>query len=209
MIDFPQNETFEHFLLKEIGKIYLRVNQTCNIVATEIRRGRYYADIAKRQFNINYNFPYYNKSYVDALGLKCDIYSDLQKSTIKSIEAKASIEDFRNGYCIGGEYNYIIAPKNVIPKDELPEFVGLIEVDFDSFSYKYDKLNKGVNSAKQAKKVKISNDRKEREIKKAQVQLMNRLTNKEFKNHWLKNVDLINKFGDKFNQGVMRKTHSN
>ena len=49
----------------------------------------------------------------------------------KGVEAKASLQDFRSGFCTEANYCYVIAPKGIVPVDEVPKRIGLVEVDFD------------------------------------------------------------------------------
>ena len=51
-------------------------------------------------------------------------------------EAKASYQDFLNGFCCQCEYTYVIAPLGVIPVDKIPNKIGLVEVDFDKYTIK-------------------------------------------------------------------------
>lgn len=51
------------------------------------------------------------------------------KLDVICIEAKQSRHDYYNGYSTGGDFNYVIAPKGMLHKDELLPGVGLIEVD--------------------------------------------------------------------------------
>lgn len=52
---------------------------------------------------------------------------------VRSIESKVSLSDFHNGFSMNAEHSYIIAPKGVIPLQELPEKVGLLEFNFDTY----------------------------------------------------------------------------
>lgn len=52
---------------------------------------------------------------------------------IRSVESKATISDYRNGYSMSADFAYLIAPMGVIPKEELPKKVGLLEFDFDKY----------------------------------------------------------------------------
>jgi|GEM_PF-6133158 len=120
------------------------------------------------------------------------------------MEAKYSYNDFKNGFCIGGEYNYVIAPKNVIPKKELPSFVGLIEIDFDNFRYNSKNI-RGYNSVKRARKIKIPKYVKEEELNIMKWRMLYKLTEDKYTDHWLDGIKLKEKYKDKFNQGVMWK----
>jgi hypothetical protein len=148
----PQNETETHFLLKEISK-YILFGWGYNKIGTEVGSMYSYDNREKGK-----DF----KNIIDVAGVKkCkkkipnsryyDYFYD-----VKGIEAKASLSDFKNGFCCGCAYTYIIAPINIIPIKLLPKHIGFIEVDFDNFS-----LNKksqkipdmtGVKLVKRAKK---------------------------------------------------------
>ena len=62
--------------------------------------------------------------------------------------------------------------------------------DFDKFEFKHGRIKQGCNSVKRARKIKLEPKTFKRELESTEVQLMNRLTNKEFNNHWLKDADL-------------------
>ena len=68
------------------------------------------------------------------------------------IEAKASYQDFLNGFCCQAEYTYLIAPIGVIPVDKLPPKIGLIECDLEKYTIK-NRVNKfefkGITTTKQ------------------------------------------------------------
>ena len=203
MINLPQNETFEHFALKEIGKLYLKHNQLCNFVAEEMEtRTLNITEYAQNQFDIEINWDIRHKRRTDCLGIKGSYRGD---KLIKSVEAKASYEDFKNGFCVGGEYNYIIAPKGVIPVDELPTFMGLIEIDFENFKYYRNNLQSGYNSKKRARRIKLDKDFKETYVRKLQWAMLYKLSKIHWENNWLEGTDLIEEYGDKFEQGVMWK----
>lgn len=123
----PQNETKEHYLLKEISKYILHV-WGYNRIATEVT--------LPRSFDLKYN-----KHIVDVIGAKRKKKSLHGRDftylyDIRAIEAKASLADFKNGYCATAASTYIIAPKDIIPIKLLPDKIGLIEVDLDDFSIK-------------------------------------------------------------------------
>ena len=71
---------------------------------------------------------------------------------VMGIEAKASYQDYLNGFCTQCEYTYIIAPVGIIPVNKLPDKIGLIEIDLKNYSIKnrYGKFEfKGINTVKQ------------------------------------------------------------
>ena len=67
----------------------------------------------------------------------------------RGIEAKASVGDFRSGYCKSFNYSYVITPRNLISVKELELNVGLIEVDLDKFVLKNNIIDvKGIKVKK-------------------------------------------------------------
>ena len=77
-----------------------------------------------------------HKDIIDVVGAKTKSWygGKIQDVKIMGIEAKASKSDFRNGFCTGCEYTYIIAPIGIIPVEELPKNIGLIEVDLKNYT---------------------------------------------------------------------------
>jgi hypothetical protein len=75
---------------------------------------------------------------------------------MKGIEAKASLSDFKNGFCCAPAFSYIICPTDIIPIDLIPDKIGCITVDFNIFELKKysQKISdmKGVSLVKKAKK---------------------------------------------------------
>lgn len=67
---------------------------------------------------------------------------ELPKIELIGFEAKASLADYKNGFNAGADKTYIIAPKGIIPKDIIPEGIGLYEVDLDN--YKVSNGKKGI-----------------------------------------------------------------
>lgn len=148
----PQNETETHFLLKEISK-YILFGWGYNRIGTEV--GSMYS----------YDFREKGKDFkdvIDAVGVKKCRYKKLinNKSQyyydIKGIEAKASLSDFKNGFCAAPMYTYIIAPINIIPIELIPDKIGFIEVDLNNFQLPKNSQKipdmKGVKLVKKAKK---------------------------------------------------------
>ena len=68
---------------------------------------------------------------IDCAGIKRPNYKNIEDTIIRGIEAKASYNDFKSGFCTGADITYIITPQGIIPKKEIPKYIGLIEVDFD------------------------------------------------------------------------------
>lgn len=131
----PQNETETHFLLKEIAK-YILWWWGYTRIATEVHN-MYDFDISQ-QWRTKKNSL---KSIIDTVGIKrCSKYIPHQGSQywhdVRGIEAKASLSDFKNGFCAAPALTYIIAPVGVISAELIPEKIGLIEVDFNEFSLK-------------------------------------------------------------------------
>lgn len=124
----PKNETETHFLLKEISK-YILFGWGYNKLGTEVY-GMWDNDISK----LFYKPDKKKKDIIDCVGIK-----KIRRKGIKpyfdmrGIEAKASLSDFKNGFCAGIAYTYIICPINTIPLDLIPPKIGLIEVDLNKF----------------------------------------------------------------------------
>lgn len=117
----PQNETDTHYMLKQIAAYYLH-SQGYNRVAFEISVGE----------NRHCDQRYRRKMITDVLGVTgITNRENLITMATRSVEAKASLSDFRNGYCMNADYNLVIAPKGIVPIKELLPECGLIEVDFD------------------------------------------------------------------------------
>lgn len=68
---------------------------------------------------------------IDCAGLDKAKYDDPKNAKIKGVEAKASYNDFKSGFCTGADITYIISPEGTIPKEEIPKYIGLLEVDLD------------------------------------------------------------------------------
>lgn len=121
-----RNESPEHYELKQIAK-YLLWSRGCKMIATEVY-GFYgnIMDFPDRRFS--------DKNIIDTVGVD---FKQLRNKTprIKLIgmEAKVSLSDFRNGFCTACELTYIIAPAGIVPPEELPDGIGLIEVDLGKY----------------------------------------------------------------------------
>lgn len=130
----PKNQTHEHFLLKNVARIYL-VERGLRYVGTEI-------------FVYGVHDKHSNKKVVDCVGV------DKSQETTYGIEVKVSRNDFKNGYSTRCNYNYVMCPTDMIDKTELPDYVGLIYVDTDGVQFitnsKEQRLQ-GVNLVKKAK----------------------------------------------------------
>lgn len=121
------NESPEHYELKQIAK-YLLWSLGYRHVATEVGccNGR----------DIDFPAKCFHKNTIDTIGAKTKGWYRGVPENIKimGFEAKASLSDFRNGFCTACEYTYIIAPKGVIPVTELPPKIGLVEVDLKNYT---------------------------------------------------------------------------
>lgn len=120
--DLPKNESPTHFLLKHVAMCYLKMSMGCWAVATEVWEmgGHPYGETpacAGRE----------PRSIADAVGVGNEI--------VRCIEVKVSRADFLTGYCHGGDYNYILAPKGVLKPSDMPANIGLIEADMDALGW--------------------------------------------------------------------------
>ena len=136
-MNYPQNETETHFLLKEIAK-YILWWWGYTKIATEVHN-MYAFDISGQLRAKKKGM----KNTIDTVGIKrCSKFIPHEGyrywHDIRGIEAKASLSDFKNGFCAAPALTYIIAPIGVIPVELIPEKIGLIEVDFNKFSLKKD-----------------------------------------------------------------------
>ena len=148
----PKNESETHFLLKEISK-YILWGWGYNKLGTEVG-GMWDNDIAEIFHKYGSNK---RKDIIDCVGIKkVHVASRKYHYDIKGIEAKASLSDFKNGFCAASAYTYVIAPVGIIPIDLIPDKVGFIEVDFDIFELKKYSQKipdmKGVELVRRAKK---------------------------------------------------------
>lgn len=183
----PGNESYEHYMLKQVGKAWL-YDKGVRAIGTEVyveseRESPYgrksIVDVAGVEHRrTNYHIPVersmllkwevedglcgktaellqkYPESAYEALYggdtstgelLKMLMERDygsvegyitgrkryIEDYTLYTIEAKASVSDFKNGFSIAGDYSYVIVPKGVIDKELVPSGVGLLEVDLD------------------------------------------------------------------------------
>jgi len=95
------------------------------MLATEVG-GMWDLDIGKKR-----------KEIIDCVGIKkVRIAPRKFHYDIKGIEAKASLSDFKNGFCCAPAMSYIISTVNTIPIELIPKDIGLIEVDLDIFELK-------------------------------------------------------------------------
>lgn len=143
----PKNESETHFLLKEIGK-YILFGWGYFVIGTEV--GSMHSADMKNTKNI-----------IDVVGIKKmrkkkKGYGYVEYYDIKGIESKASLADYKNGFCAAPAYTYIIAPIGTIPLNLIPDKIGFIEVDLENFSMKRNDSTIpgmiGVELVKKAKK---------------------------------------------------------
>ena len=159
----PLNESPEHFLLKEVGQFFLKKKLGCSIVGTEVN-SMMEPDLDIRD---KLSKEFFDRSIADVVGVK---FNGRKIKTIYCIEAKASLSDFKAGFCMSGDLNYIIAPVNCIPIKSLPDNVGLIEVDFNKLDWVimagWERIT-GIKVVKRAKRIKrnlFNDDRRDWEI---------------------------------------------
>lgn len=130
----PKNQTHEHFLLKNVARVYL-VERGLRYVGTEI-------------FVYGRHEEHSNKKVVDCVGV------DKAQENTYGIEVKVSVADFKSGYSTRCNYNYVMCPTNMIDVSDVPDYVGLIYVDIDDVQFvtnaKEQRL-KGVTLVKKAK----------------------------------------------------------
>ena len=147
----PKNETETHFLLKEISK-YILWGWGFNKLGTEVG-GMWDYDISK----LFHKQGKSQKDIIDCVGIrKVSEGRGKFHYDMKGIEAKASLNDFKNGFCAASAYTYIISTMNTIPIELLPPKIGFIEINFDilelkKWSQKIPDM-KGVTLVRNAKK---------------------------------------------------------
>lgn len=111
----PRNQTHEHFLLKNVARLYL------------VERGLYY--VGTEIFVSGLHDEHSNKKIIDCVGV------DKKQETSYGIEVKISRADFKSGYGTRCNYNYVMCPTGMIDKSELPNYVGLLYVDADKVQF--------------------------------------------------------------------------
>jgi hypothetical protein len=127
------NETAEHYELKQVAK-YILWSRGYTIIGTEVS-GFYDAHLR------NDGFPEgcAHKNTIDTVGIRAQGWEagSVRSIGIYGIEAKASLSDYKNGFCTVCPYTSIIAPLGVIPADIIPNKIGLIEVDIANYSINF------------------------------------------------------------------------
>lgn len=142
----PRNESAEHFLIKQVAVVYLKFTRGCRYVGEEVVL---YRDIPEEK----------GKVIADVVGVHRKLIGyNKYAHTIMCAEVKVSVSDFKNGFSMGGDLNYVFAPKDVIPLDLLPTRVGLIEVDLGKLNYTLDGCIQGVYIKKKASRFPNCND---------------------------------------------------
>lgn len=126
---WPQNESQEHYFLKQVAKAYLKFNFNCKYVGSEVYIGKSIDYSLKDRYP---NVPFNSREITDVVGIENKKLKHMShKGTVRNIEVKVSRADFLSGYSTMGDYNYIIAPKGVLERIDIPKMIGFIEVDFD------------------------------------------------------------------------------
>lgn len=194
----PRNETYEHYLLKQVGRAWLFKGKGMRYIACEVlvqgkdvspygykqivdvvgieKKRKQQPSIIKLNQKVNAtalllgeplgltekgwggSLVWINtrqlrgdlkaskealieicyENACEALKLPKDAYKKLkspykEEFLLATVEAKWSYEDFKNGFSVSGDHSYLIAPVGVIPLEEIPAKVGLLEFDFDCF----------------------------------------------------------------------------
>lgn len=123
--------------------------------------------------NIRWKYPFYVKNKREQLileksidqcmeeacekmGYYKDVYKKLKREyhevyKLYGVEVKVSVSDFHNGFSMCPDYTYIIAPKGIIPLEELPKKIGLLEFDFEQY-YDTGDWKSSLKNVKSAKK---------------------------------------------------------
>lgn len=121
----PKNESQEHFLLKQVAAAWLKIERGCQVVGTEIAR---LSGLA------NGSSVGKVRTLADAAGVRISSRYVRGRGTVRSyavhcVEVKVSRKDLRNGYCSGGDFNYVMAPVGVLTAEDIPAGIGWLEVD--------------------------------------------------------------------------------
>ena len=145
----PHNESYEHYMCKIASRLMAYRQYGCKLVGLEIQ-GMYHYDVLKDEDGREFG----NKTRIDACGIKYDGYTvdkfghwsyDLSKAKVYGFEAKASVQDFRNGFSAKCPYTFIVCPEGVVQPEMVPKHIGLIWVNFNQFAYtRYDGIVHGV-----------------------------------------------------------------
>lgn len=122
--NLPKNESAEHFYLKQVAKIWLKTQKQCQYIASEVH-------VPSDKINGREK-----RVIVDTVGVR-KIHKQYSSYDLHvyCIEVKVSKTDFANGFNTGGNFNYLLTPKGLLLKDEIPKGVGLLEVDIPKFKW--------------------------------------------------------------------------
>ena len=134
----PETET--HKFLKKVGIAFLH-NQKCFMMATEVYIPRYLLYLTREERMMRHPLDKHNIIDVCGVGEKYIPYSkrpikytNYKFPIIRGIEVKVSRSDFKNGFvCSGCNYHYLLTPKGLVFKSELPKGVGLLEFSKENF----------------------------------------------------------------------------
>ena len=151
----PKNESWEHFLLKNVAVALLRLHFGCTIAAMEVAGLGNYENRHKAREGF--------KHIADAVGIKeCKRWvppkGERAKGYYKTwfrvygVEVKVSRSDFAAGYCTGGDLNYVMVPKGLVTPGELVPGVGLIEVNLDELTFTRNWGLRGIEITKPARR---------------------------------------------------------
>jgi len=137
-------ETALHKFLKDVAMAYL-YNQRCFLVATEVSvnpsRKRLDSPLDKHWIidvcGVGEKYiPLWNRKPQSSDIFRTDNY---KYNIVRGIEAKVSRSDFKGGFvCSGCNYNYLIVPEGLVWTSEVPKEVGIIKVDVQNFSAKFE-----------------------------------------------------------------------
>lgn len=139
--DHPKNESAQHYELKQIAK-YIAKQKGCTIIAEEVD--------GFMDCDIKMNANKHGKVDVAAIKIVDTSTKELPDIVSYAFESKASLSDFKSGFNAGADYNYIIAPKGVIPQELIPKGVGFYEIDLDNYSLSFLKQYSGIELVKRA-----------------------------------------------------------
>lgn len=82
------------------------------------------------------------RSVVDVLGIgdRAATQSSPKMLASRGVEVKSSLADFRSGFCRGADFTYVMAPQNVVPVQDVPKGVGLVEADLSKLRIQIEPL---------------------------------------------------------------------
>lgn len=166
--ELPKNESQEHFILKNVAMAYLRLHFGCTIAAMEVpgmHIGGSISDDKEAKLIADSVGIRINHQWLPILEREENGSPYKRIETVYCIEAKVSRGDFKSGYCIGGDLNYVIVPNGLVKKEEVYKGVGLIEVDMEKleFTNGWDliglKISKRATNRKQLQDDPVSRDK--------------------------------------------------